>query len=163
MEPKLTDISQAEFNQMIDALEQEIEARKEAVANKIKSMTPDEYKAWHEQTEKTVLTKPRRELTPAEREVWNEVMKKRKIASCTAVDSEFIESKDENCYDAYYMIMQDLSHDEDSVISILNDCANGRARLIYYYPPCDTEVQDNWEWLAEIPDDGSIYLERIKG
>lgn len=148
---------------MIDALEQEIKERKEAAAKEIGSMTPAEYKAWREQTEKTVLTKPRRELTPAEREVWDEVMKKRKIASCTAVDSEFIESTDENCYDAYYMIMQDLCHDEDSVISILNDCASGRARLIFYYTSCDTEVQDNWEWLAEIPDDGSIYLERIKG
>lgn len=132
------------------------------MSKKIKDMTLAEYKAWREQAEKTVLTKPRRELTPAEREVWDEVMKKRKIASCTAVDSEFIEEKDDNYYDAYYMIMQDLSFDEDEAMNILNDCASGRARLIYYYPPCDKKVQKNWKWVAEILD-GSIYLERIKG
>ena len=125
-------------------------------------MTQEEYKAWREQAEKTVLTKPRRELTPAEREVWDEVMKKRKIASCTAVDSEFIESEDDNCYDAFFMLLQDGFNDVDFAMNILNDCASGRARLIYYYPPCDKKVQKNWKWVAEILD-GSIYVERTKG
>lgn len=132
------------------------------MSKKIKDMTPEEYKAWREQTEKTVLTKPRRELTPAEREVWDEVMKKRKIASCTAVDSEFFEDEDDNCLNAFYMLTFEGCNDDDFAMSILNDCASGRARLIYYYPPCDKKVQKNWKWVAEILD-GAIYLERIKG
>ncbi len=162
MEPKQTKMSFAEFNQMMDALEQEMVERRTAAVEKIKNMTTAEYKAWREQAEKAVLTKRQSELLPEEDEVWDEVMKKRKITSCTAVDSEFIENKDDNYYDAYYMLMEGLNYFEDKAMSILNDCVSGHARLIYYYPPCDKKVQKNWKWVAEIPD-GAIYVERIKG